>query len=65
MESFFGTGKDDCVGSTIYASHDEARLERFTSMEVYSNRVRRHSTLGHVSPLSYEQRESQREYCDS
>ena len=55
MESFFGTVKDECVGSTIYASHDEARLELFTYMEVYYNRIRRHSTIGYVSPLNYEQ----------
>jgi putative transposase len=55
MESFFGTLKEECVGSTIYVSHDEARLELFTYMEVYYNRVRRHSTLGYVSPLNYEQ----------
>ena len=30
------------------------RLELFTYMEVYYNRVRRHSTLGYVSPLQYE-----------
>jgi putative transposase len=59
MESFFGTLKDECVGSTIYSSHDEARLELFTYMEVYYNRVRRHSTLGYVSPLNYEQMEDQ------
>jgi putative transposase len=56
MESFFGTVKDECVGSTIYSSHDEARLALFAYMEVYYNRVRRHSTLGYVSPLNYEQR---------
>jgi putative transposase len=54
MESFFGTVKDECVGSTVYSSHDEARLALFTYMEVYYNRVRRHSTLGYVSPLNYE-----------
>jgi transposase InsO family protein len=54
MESFFGTLKDECVGNTIYSSHDEARLELFTYIEVYYNRVRRHSTLGYVSPLNYE-----------
>lgn len=58
MESFFGTVKDECVGSTVYSSHDEARLELFTYMEVYYNRVRRHSTLGYVSPLNYEQKEN-------
>jgi transposase InsO family protein len=55
MESFFGTLKDECVGSTVYASHDEARLALFTYMEVYYNRIRRHSTLGYVSPFIYEQ----------
>ncbi len=56
MESFFGTVKDECVGSTIYASHHEARSALFPYMEVYYNRVRRHSTLGYVSPFIYEQR---------
>lgn len=55
MESFFGIVKDECVGNTIYSSHDEARLALFTYIEVYYNRVRRHSTLGYVSPLIYEQ----------
>jgi len=55
MESFFGTLKDECVGEIVYSSHDEARLALFTYMEVYYNRVRRHSTLGYVSPLNYEQ----------
>jgi len=59
MESFFGTLKDECVGSTVYSSHDEARLELFTYMEIYYNRVRRHSTLGYVSPFNYEQMENQ------
>ena len=59
MESFFGTVKDECVGSTISSSHDEARLDLFTYMEGYYNRVRRHSTLGYVSPLNYEQKGNQ------
>ncbi len=59
MESFFGTVKDECVGSTIYSSHDEARLALFTYIEVYYNRVRRHSTIGYVSPLNYEQKGKQ------
>ena len=55
MESFFSTLKEECVGSTIYSSHDEARLALFTYLEVYYNRIRRHSTLGYVSPFMYEQ----------
>jgi transposase InsO family protein len=59
MESFFGTLKDECVRSTVYSSHDEARSDLFIYMEVYYNRVRRHSTLGYVSPFVYEQMENQ------
>ena len=55
MESFFGSLKEECIGSTVYASHEEARLALFTYLEVYYNRIRRHSTLGYVSPLVYEQ----------
>jgi len=55
MESFFGTFKDECIGKILYASHDEARLAIFTYLEVYYNRIRRHSTLGYVSPFLYEQ----------
>jgi transposase InsO family protein len=56
MESFFGSLKEECVGNTIFASHEEARAALFSYLEVYYNRIRRHSTLGYVSPLLYEQR---------
>ena len=54
MESFFGSLKEECVGNTIYLSHEQARRALFEYLEIYSNRVRRHSTLGYVSPLVYE-----------
>ena len=54
MESFFGTVKEECVGEMIYSSHEEARSALFTYIEAYYNRVRRHSTLGYMSPLQYE-----------
>lgn len=55
MESFFGSLKEECVGSTIYLSYEQARLSLFEYLEVYYNRQRRHSTLGYKSPLVYEQ----------
>ncbi len=55
MESFFGSVKEECVGDTIYASHEEARGALFSYLEIYYNRIRRHSTLGYVSPYIYEQ----------
>jgi len=54
MESFFGSLKEECLGNTIYSSHEQARLSLFEYLEVYYNRQRRHSTLGYRSPLTYE-----------
>jgi transposase InsO family protein len=59
MESFFGSLKEECVGSTIFQSHEQARLALFTYLEIFYNRIRLHSTLGYVSPLIYEQRREQ------
>ena len=56
MESFFGTLKDECVGDSIYPSHEHARRSLFEYLEVYYNRQRRHSSLGYVSPMAYEQK---------
>jgi len=55
MESFFGSLKEECVGNQVYTSHAQARQALFEYLEVYYNRQRRHSTLGYVSPLMYEQ----------
>lgn len=55
MESFFATLKEECVGSVIYQSHEQARRSLFEYLEVYYNRQRRHSTLGYLSPFVYEQ----------
>ncbi len=59
MESFFGSLKEECVGNTIYPSHEQARRVLFEYLEISYNRIRRHSTLGYVSPLVYEQLENQ------
>ncbi len=55
MESFFGSLKEECVGNTLYPSHEQAKQSLFEYLEVYYNRQRRHSTLGYLSPLIYEQ----------
>jgi transposase InsO family protein len=57
MERFFGSLKEACVGETVYSSHEQARQALFEYLEIYSNRHRRHSTLGYVSPLVSEQME--------
>jgi putative transposase len=55
MEAFFGSLKEECVANTVYPSHEEARSALFEYLEVSSNRQRRHSSLGYVSALTYEQ----------
>lgn len=55
MESFFGSLKEECVGNQLYSCHEQARQALFEYLEMYSNRQRRHSTLGYVSPVVYEQ----------
>lgn len=55
MESFFATLKKERVHHECYATRDEARQSLFEYIEVFYNRVRRHSSLGYQSPLQFEQ----------
>jgi len=55
MESFFGSLKEECVGSTVYLTHEQASRSLFEYLEVYYNRQRLHSSLGSMSPFTYEQ----------
>lgn len=54
MESFFGTLKRELVYGERYHTRDEARLSIFEFVEVFYNRIRRHSALGYRSPEQYE-----------
>ena len=54
-ESFFGTLKGECVERTCFQTRSEARQAIFEYVECFYNRVRRHSSLGYVSPVAYEQ----------
>ncbi len=56
MESFFGSLKGEWTDRRVYATRREARQSIFEYMEVFYNRQRLHSSLGYVSPVSYEQR---------
>ncbi len=55
MESFFGTLKEECVERQTYRTRTEARNSVFEYIAIFYNRQRRHSSLGYVSPLTYEQ----------
>ena len=54
MESFFGTLKTEWVHERRYRTRQEARLCIFEYVEMFYNRIRRHSSLGYRSPEQYE-----------
>ncbi|QEL16848.1 IS3 family transposase [Limnoglobus roseus] len=54
VESTFGRLKQELVHGETYATRDAARASIFEYVEVFYNRVRRHSTLGYVSPAEFE-----------
>jgi putative transposase len=54
VESTFGSLKRELVHHERYATREEARASVFEYIEVFYNRVRRHSTLGYVAPAEYE-----------
>jgi transposase InsO family protein len=54
VESFFHTLKTELVHHRCYRTREEAQREIFEWIEVFYNRVRRHSTLGYRSPAEFE-----------
>ena len=55
MESFIGTLKTECVDRESSQTRAQARQSIFEYREVFYNRQRLHSSLGYVSPVTYEQ----------
>jgi putative transposase len=56
MESFFSSLKTERVARTVYRTRDEAKADVFDYIERFYNPKRRHSTLGYLSPMQFEQR---------
>ena len=55
VESFFGSLKRELAPpGGLFGTHEQARAEIFEYIEVFYNRVRRHSALGYVSPDEFE-----------
>lgn len=54
-ESCFATLKRELVYLRNYSSHAEARQDIFEYIEVWYNRRRKHSAIGYMSPVEYEQ----------
>jgi putative transposase len=54
MESFWATLKTECVHQRKYATRAQASQLIFEYIEVFYNRNRLHSSLGYISPDSFE-----------
>jgi putative transposase len=54
MESFFSTLKTERIGRKVYRTRDDARTDVFDYIERFYNPRRRHSRIGHESPMALE-----------
>lgn len=54
MESFYRSIKTELIYHEVFHTREMARRAIFDYIEVFYNRVRRHSTLGYLSPHDYE-----------
>ena len=55
MESFFHTLKGHVVHDSVFTTRKEANSVLFEYIEIYYNRIRRHSSIGWLSPEAFEQ----------
>ena len=54
-ESFFATLEHELLADADFATRADARQALFAFIEAWYNRQRRHSSLGYLSPVEYEQ----------
>lgn len=54
VESFFARLKIECMYPGRFINRAQAELDIFRYLEVFYNRVRRHSTLNYLSPVDFE-----------
>jgi putative transposase len=48
--------KAERVGQKVYRTRDAARADVFDCIERFYNTIRRHSTIGRISPVEFEGR---------
>ncbi|CAN7685156.1 IS3 family transposase [Bosea sp. LjRoot90] len=56
MESFFSSLKTERIKSKVYRTRNEARADLFDYIERFYNALRRHSTIGYLSPAEFEKK---------
>ena len=55
MESYFSRFKAELLQGSVFEKLEDARTEVFEFIEMYYNPIRRHSSLGYISPMTFEQ----------
>ena len=55
MESFFSSLKTERTARKVYRTRNEAKADVFDYIERFYNLKRRHSTIGYLSPMEFEQ----------
>jgi putative transposase len=55
MESFFSSLKTERTARKTYRSRDEAKADVVDYIELFYNPMRRHSTLGYLGPVAFEE----------
>jgi putative transposase len=56
MESFFSSLKTERTARKLYRTRNEARADVFDYIERFYNAIRRHSTIGYLSPVEFERK---------
>lgn len=54
MENFFLSLKTERIRGEVYRTRDAARVDVFDYIERFYNTIRRHSTIGYLSPAEFE-----------
>ena len=56
MESFFSSLKTERTAARMYRTRVQAKAHVFDYIECFYNPLRRHSTLGYLSPMKFERK---------
>jgi putative transposase len=56
MESFFSSLKTERIRDKRYLTRDAARADVLDYIERFYNTIRRHSTIGYLSPVEFEKK---------
>jgi putative transposase len=56
IESFFSSLKTERTARKVCRTRSEPKADVFDYIERFYNPKRRHSTIGHLSPMEFEQR---------